>query len=203
MIVVDVETTGLESVKHSIVSIGALDFLEPINQFYKECRIWEGAEIDDYALVINGFSRADVVDANKSSLDETIRSFLFWVGNIPSGHDITLAGENPKFDSNFLESSAKRYNLAWPFSHRTVDLHTISYAYRASRGIEIPLNKARCSNLKQDETLKYVGLLDEPMPHNALTGAKGEAEAFSRLMFGRSLLPEYTRFKIPPYLIKL
>ena len=118
--------------------------------------------------IVDGFSRADVVDANKSSLDETIRSFLFWVGNIPSGHDITLAGENPKFDSNFLESSAKRYNLAWPFSHRTVDLHTISYAYRASRGIEIPLNKARCSNLKQDETLKYVGLLDEPMPHNGV-----------------------------------
>ena len=46
MIVVDVETTGVDARKNSIVSIGAVDFENQKNQFYGECKIWEGAEID-------------------------------------------------------------------------------------------------------------------------------------------------------------
>ena len=34
MIIVDVETTGIDPEKHSIVSIGAVDFSNPSNEFY-------------------------------------------------------------------------------------------------------------------------------------------------------------------------
>jgi len=201
MIVVDVETTGLCPEKHSIVSIGAVDFLEPENQFYVECRIWYGAEITQEALEINGFSESQIKDPNKPSLEQTVAGFFSWVAKI-KGSDITLAGENPSFDLRFLHSSAERYNLNFPFSHRTVDLHTKVYTHLLERGLPIKLDKRNCSGMSQDETLKYVGLPKEPKPHNALVGAKGEAEAFSRLMFGKNLFEEYSMFPIPAYLRK-
>lgn len=67
MIVFDVETTGEDSRKHSIVSIGALEFSNPKNQFYEECRIWEGAEVQEIALKINGFTEENIRDPKKQS----------------------------------------------------------------------------------------------------------------------------------------
>ncbi len=39
MIVIDVETIGINLQNHSIVSIRAVDFYKSKNQFYQECRI--------------------------------------------------------------------------------------------------------------------------------------------------------------------
>ena len=78
MIVVDVETTGVDSKKNSIVSIGAIDFSNPQNQFYQECRVWEGAEIAQQALYINGFTKEQITDKNKPTLKEAIESFIKW-----------------------------------------------------------------------------------------------------------------------------
>ena len=47
MIIIDVETTGLDPKKYSIVSIGAVDFKKPMRTFYEECRIWDGAEVSE------------------------------------------------------------------------------------------------------------------------------------------------------------
>ena len=65
MIVVDVETTGSIPYRHSIVSIGAVEFENPTNQFYEECRIFEGAEIEDIAMKVNGFSYDEINDPSK------------------------------------------------------------------------------------------------------------------------------------------
>ena len=53
------------------------------------------------------------------------------------------------------------------------------------------------SALNLDTILVYVGLLEEPKPHNGLRGAKLEAEAFSRLFYDKPLLEEYRSFPIP------
>ena len=60
MIVADLETTGLDSRKHSILSIGAMDFENQENTFYGECRIRENSEIDEEALRVNGFTREKI-----------------------------------------------------------------------------------------------------------------------------------------------
>ena len=46
MIIADVETTGVDSRLCSLVSIGAVEFDSPNNQFYVECRAFEGAHIE-------------------------------------------------------------------------------------------------------------------------------------------------------------
>lgn len=65
-----------------------------------------------------------------------------------------------------------------------------------TRHLEIP-RKNKKTNIKLDYILTLVGLPEEPKPHNALTGAKVEAEAFSRLLFGKNLLKEFTQYTLP------
>ncbi len=197
MIVVDVETTGVNPEKHSIVSIGAVDFLEPEYQFYGESLPWEGAEITDEALAINGFTREQLKDPNMQSLALLIENFIKWSWQV---EDRTLAGENPTFDMGFLKDAARRYGFEIK-GRRTVDLHSNSYMDHLVRGIKPP-TRDFSSALSLDETLVYVGLQPEPKPHNALVGAKLEAECFSRLIFGKNLLSEYANIAVPRWLMR-
>jgi len=201
MIVVDVETTGLRPEKNSIVSIGAIDFSNPQNQFYQECRIWEGAEISDQALKVNGFTKEEITNPDKPSLEETVFKFIEWTKNI---EDQTLAGHNVWFDALFLRDALNRakvkgYSLEERFGSRNVDLHSECYAHHLKKGINPPKKNER-TDLNLDKVLLYVGLLEEPNPHNALTGAKMEAEAFSRFFFGKALFEEFEKYSIPNYL---
>ena len=196
MIVVDVETTGVDSKKNSIISIGAVDFSKPQNQFYQECRIWEGAEITQQALYINGFTKEQITDQNKISLEEAVKSFINWAGNIA---EQTLAGENPSFDRDFLRNSIEEYKINYRIGHRTIDLHSICYHHYLKKEFRPPIRDSR-TDLNLDGILKYSGLPEEPKPHHALTGAKMEAEAFSRLIYGKNLLPEFEKYSVPDYL---
>ncbi len=194
MVVVDVEASGVNPHKHSIVSIGAVAFSNPEKRLYEECRIWEGAHIMDDALAVNGFTKEQITDPNKKTLEEIITAFLAWIEGIEG--DRTIAGQNPSFDRDFLQTSAERYHLNWPLAYRTIDVHTICYMHQIKRGLNIPIVHNR-SALDLDAILRYVGLPDEPSPHNALTGALVEAEALSRLLYDKPLFPEFKHLPIP------
>src|ERR1041385_3426156 len=99
MLVVDVEASGTDYKKHSIVSVGALDFANPQNRFYEECRIWDGAHIMDEAMAVNGFTKAQVTDPHKQSEAELIHAFLQWSQTL---EERTLAAQNVSFDRDFL-----------------------------------------------------------------------------------------------------
>lgn len=192
MIILDIEASGVDEIKHSILSIGALDFDHPENQFYEECRAWDGAHIDDEALAVNGFTRDQAVDPNKQTDEDLIKHFIEWSKGVS---DRTFAGQNPSFDRDFLHRAADRYHLEWPFAFRTIDLHSVCYTHMVKRGIVPPVAENR-SDLNSDKIMQYVGIPAESEPHNALNGAKIVAEALSRLLYNRNLLPEYKDFPV-------
>ena len=186
MIVVDIETTGLNPEKCSILSIGAVDFLNPTNQFYGECRIFDGAEVTKEALNINGFSYDEIQSLNKKSESELVKEFVSWVNNISNK---TFAGHNPHFDFGFLKFAALRANVILPFrSGWFLDLHTLCYAKNIQKGIYLQLSSTDIFN--------SVGLPKEPNPHNALNGAKFVAEAISRIIHQKNLLDNFKKFPV-------
>lgn len=193
MIVLDVETTGTDPQKHSLVSIGALDFKNPKERFYEECRIWDGAHIDPVALQVNGMSEESIRDSLKQSEADLVFNFLKWAD---SRESMLIFGHNVDFDVSFVKASASRGGLLAPLSKRIIDLHSVCLAHMLKRGIEIPI-KNRKSDLDSDKVMEYVGIPTEPKPHIGINGAIWEAEAFSRLIYGRSLLEEFSKFKIP------
>ena len=122
MIVLDLEASGTEYKKHSIVSIGALDIENPEMRFYEECRIWDGAHIMDEAMAVNGFTEAEVTDPNKKPESEVVRMFLEWSQHFA---DRTLAGQNVSFDRDFLKAAGEREGLSWDLAHHTINTHTL------------------------------------------------------------------------------
>lgn len=78
MIVIDVEASGVSPEKNSLVSLGAVDFANPQNRFYEECRIWDGAHIEKGALEVNGFTREQITDPKKKTDREVVTDF--WLG---------------------------------------------------------------------------------------------------------------------------
>lgn len=193
MIVVDIEASGLDYEKASILSIGAIDFENPSRQFYDECRVWDGAHISDEALEVNGFTHEEATDPNKKTEEEITRAFHAWTTET---HNRTLAGQNVSFDRDFLKAAARRAKMDWDIAHRTIDTHTLAYMHHIVRDLPIPIEKNR-SALNLDAILNYCGIPDEPQPHNALTGAMSHAEVISRLLFKKKLLPEFEEYDIP------
>lgn len=193
MIVIDVEASGTDYRKHSIVSVGAIDFADPTRQFYDECRIWDGAHIMPEALAVNGFTEAEITDPQKKTEAEMTAALLAW---IHEAEDRTLAGQNVSFDRDFVKAAADRADIDFDLAYRTIDTHTLCYMHMVKRGRNIPLTKHH-SALDLDAILRYCGIPDEPMPHNALTGASSHAEVISRLLYDKKLLPEFEQYKIP------
>jgi len=193
MLIVDVETSGLDPARHSIASIGAVEFFNPANQFNEACRIFPGAEVSDEALAVNGFTRDDLLSLDKRPLDQVARDFFLWAVRIKAH---VIAGQNPMFDYGFLRATAERFRLHFPFGRRLTDLHSVAYAAMLAAGAEPPLREG-ASDLTLDRILAFVGLPPEPKPHLAINGAKLEAEAFSRLVYGKGLLAEFAQYPLP------
>ena len=173
LVVVDVETTGLDPLLCSLLSIGAV-VPATGDEFYAECRVWAGARIERRALEVNGCTHERCVDPALPSPAEIVRQFITWCHTRGLG---VLAGMNPRFDREFLAAMAPDARL--PFSHRTVDLHTLAYAMAARRGLLVP-----ASGFHTDAIYALLDLPPEPQPHNALTGARREAEALGLLIAG-------------------
>jgi DNA polymerase III epsilon subunit-like protein len=193
MIVVDVEASGTEYHKHSIVSVGALELEKPERRFYEECRIWDGAHIMDEAIAVCGFSKEEVTDQKKQTEAKLIEKFLAWADE---AGEYTLVGQNVSFDRDFLKAAAERAHLNWPLAYRSIDTHTLCVMHMVKRGLKIPTMNRR-SALDLDAVLRYVGIPAEPTPHNALTGALSHAEVTSRLLYDTKLLSEFESFALP------
>ncbi len=194
MIAVDVEASGTNYEKHSMVSIGAVDLADPSRTFYEECRIWDGAHVMDEALAVCGFTREEITDPTKRTEGEVVHDFIAWALD---AEDRTFAGQNVSFDRDFLKAAAHRAgHTEWPFAHRTIDTHSLAWMHMVKRGMTPPIENNR-SALNLDAILLYCGIPEEPQPHNALTGASSHAEVISRLLYDKKLLPDFNAFAIP------
>ncbi len=195
MLVVDVEGSGTNYEKHSIVSVGALPLEDPTNRFYMECQIWDGAHIMEGALNVNGFTEAEITDPNKPSESDLVIAWLEWTQHFS---DRTLVGQNVSFDRDMLRAAAARAGRSWDLAYRTIDTHSLCWMHMIRRGLTPPLDENhRRSALNLDAILNYCGIPDEPAPHNALTGALSHAEVTNRLLYDEPLLPEFADFPIP------
>ena len=129
MIVVDIETVSLDTESCGIVSIGAVDLLQPTNTFYEECRVYFDTVVSTGALNVNGFTKDAIYDARKPFADEIVKHFIDWTNRLGYTKP-TFASSPATFDEPFLKHIAQKYRLIWPFSHRTLDLHSIAYGFR-------------------------------------------------------------------------
>ncbi len=167
MIILDIETTGLDPKRHGMVSLGAIDY-NTGEEFYGECRVGEDKEIDPYSLVVNGFTIEECRDLSKWPSFILCKEFLSWATK--SNRTLLLAGQQVgSLDIPFIKTIVTDRNIEWPFGYRSVDLHSVAFT---------KLGKS----LSLDGILEALSLSPEPKPHNALTGARLERDAFKILL---------------------
>lgn len=208
MIVVDIETSGTKFVECGIWQIGAVEFENPSNTFLEEARIDESDEIEEVALKVTGKTEAELRDRKKQSQKELLQNFFDWVSKIENK---ILVAHSTTFDYSFLYIGSKKYNLEFPFSHRTLDLHPMAFLKYYQIKKELPIEEGK-SIMNLPKVIEFCGMLDERIqmkekevvkegkPHNGLDDAKLEAECLSRILYGEGLLEEFEKFKIPSYL---
>lgn len=197
MIILDIETTGLDPMDNGLLSIGAIDYTMPSYTFYIECRIREGEKIDPEALKINGFSLDEVKDKTKLSTREALIKFDEWLKTRP----IKMIGglHISAFDVPFINKKALQCGVRLKLHKRTIDLHSIAYARMQQLGRIVPLTDG-WSVMDTDYIYPFCGLPKQPKPQNSLNGARWEAEALSRIIYGKNLITELSRYPIPDYL---
>src|ERR1700733_277985 len=108
MIVLDMEMSGIDIMKNSILSIGAVDFSKPKRQFYMECKIRKGAKANPEAMKVNGFTLKQIRDKKKPDEETMIRDFCKWMD---ISKDRTIAGHNVQFDMKFLKHAFYLYDM--------------------------------------------------------------------------------------------
>ncbi len=197
MIIVDIETSGLDPNKHGILEIASLKFEAPNISYQSYCRLDEDDEIDSKALEINGQSKEEIRDSNRLSQKQVLIEFFDF---IKKQGDFYIAGENVgSFDWSFIKIKSEKYSLDFPLQHRTFDLQTLAQTKYEQVYGKLLIENGK-SKMGLPQILEFVGMRDERKKHGALEDCKLEAECFSRLLKGKKLFDEYNKFPIPDYL---
>ncbi|MEK6875286.1 MAG: 3'-5' exonuclease [Nanoarchaeota archaeon] len=212
MISLDIETSGIDMSCCGIWQIGALEIENPENVFLQEARIDALDIIEPEALVVTEKTEEELRSRGKQSQRGLIQSFLEWRGFCEVK---TALCHNPQFDIGFITLKSLKYfkkDPFWPIYHRAFDLHTLAQQRYFQENGRFLIDGDH-SDMGLSKILKFVGIEDkrraikdgkverEGNPHNALEDAKLTAECFSRLIYGKTIFPEYTKFKVPEYLL--
>ncbi len=176
LIVVDTETTGLDSMRHRIIEL-AFEILdikirEVLCQYEAKLQInaQQYAEGNKKAYEVNGFTK-DMIGKGKSCeevAEEVIEIFENY--NI-SKNNAYWMGQNPKFDDSFLAQvipKSKQYELKWPY--HSVDTATMFHSLQM---LQVAMGKKyEFVSLSKDDIAKSLGVEPESKPHSALNGVK-------------------------------
>jgi len=197
MIVVDIETSGLNPMKNGIIELAAIKLESPEIFYHNYCRLDRDDEIDSKALEINGQTEEDIRSLRRPTQKQVLNDFFNWIKYFG---EFYIAGENiGNFDWMFIKTKADKYGLNFPLQYRTYDLNTLAQV-KYERIFGRPLVIGGKSNMDLTKILEFVGMRDNRKNHTALEDCKLEAECISRLRHGKGLFLGYSKFKIPGYL---
>jgi len=219
MIVLDIETSGIDTGKCGIWQIGAIDLENLDNYFLEEGRIDNEDTVEKSALTVIGKTEEKLRDSKKQPQKQLILNWLEWMQTIK---EKLIMGQNIGWDLNFIQNKCLKYEIMDKFreaaGQRGIDLHTTAQNKHYEIFKNYLLKEKGSSDMNLTNVLDFCGIPDERIrmkegkdrglvekkgkTHNALDDCKLEGECFSRLLNGENLFPEYTKFKIPEYLKK-
>lgn len=218
MIVLDIESSGIDTGRCGIWQIGAIELENLRNYFLQEARIDDEDVIEEGALKITGKTEEELRDRKKQSQKQLILNFLEWMKTC---REKLILGQNIGWDLNFIQNKCLKYEIMDKFreslGQRGIDLHTKAQdKYEEIYG-KYSLKEKGSSDMNLSKILNFCGLPDERIKmkegyttevekegtsHNALEDCKLEGECYYRLKYGKNLFPEFSKYKIPLYLEK-
>lgn len=130
LLLIDVETTGLDPQRDSIVQIASCvlekDDLHEERHF--ESLVRPDTTMTESARDVHGLSDAQLESAPQ--LAEVIERFSRYAPT-----DAILCGHNVGFDASFLRSAYQRLNREYPFDYHTVDIWSLAFFILGAEGL--------------------------------------------------------------------
>jgi DNA polymerase III epsilon subunit-like protein len=133
LVILDVETSGLNKKKHSILRVTAKR-LSDGEKFDAWVKPEPGSFGDKRSLSKTGID-AEKLKTEGEELPSVLRKLSKFLSN--SGPHI-LAGCNVSFDVDFIEEGCRKYGIRPPFGGKRVDLQTVAFVYHECGNIQLP-----------------------------------------------------------------
>jgi DNA polymerase III epsilon subunit family exonuclease len=165
---IDIETTGLDFIKHEIIEIGCVittPNLEIIEKFELKIKPENIENADPVSLKVNHYDSTKWEDAQ--SLDAGIKIISKKV------KDCIMVGHNVSFDSEFLESAFLKTKSKNTMHYHKLDTISIAWAKLHDR-VDV-------THFSLRELCKYFGIKNE-QAHSALPDAHATFELYKKLM---------------------
>ena len=178
ILLIDLETTGLDASRHEIIQLAAV-LLDKKTLAEKEAfctyvkpTAWQRR--DPESMKVNGIAFAQVKTA--PSLKKVIADFESTFGS-----DLVLAYYGGPVDMDFLRAAYKKLKKLFPFDYHYFNLWGVFYAYLAA-GNKLK-NGKKFTGFTLDDFMKEFKLKSDNR-HDALEDCRIEAEIFRRVMTG-------------------
>ncbi len=216
MIVLDIESSGLDTGKCGIWQIGAIELENPENKFLEEAKIDEEDIVKPDSILVTGKTEEEMRDKNKQSQKQLILNFFEWVKTCKNR---LIIGQNIGWDLTFIQNKCLKYGiqdiLRKTSGFKGLDTYSIAQLKHLEKKGKFSIKGDGRGDMGLHKVLEFCGIPDkrvvldeknrvekEGTPHNALEDCKLTGECYSRLILGKNLFPEYSKFKIPGYLKK-
>lgn len=164
----DVETSGLDAVKHEILEIGLVLVDQKTGEVVDTLNIKVRPEhietADETALKINGYNAVDWQDA--SSISQAIALYG------EKAKDAIFCSHNVTFDWSFIAEAFKKAGLKSTLDYHRLDLFTLIWAKTKNSNIE---------SFNLSKVARFFGLPEEALPHRAINGARTAHEIFMKI----------------------
>lgn len=178
LLLVDLETTGLDADKHEIIQIAAVlldqrtlkekDFF---NSFVRP-QNWQARS--RASMAVNGIKYAQLQTA--PSLREVIKQF-----NQAFPHTIILSYYAGVLDMVFLQKAYQKAKIHWPFDYHFFNIWAAFYLFMAQKK-QLRLSKQAYAGFKLVDLIKYFKLSLPKNLHDALTDCRTEAEILRKII---------------------
>jgi DNA polymerase III epsilon subunit family exonuclease len=177
LVVIDVETGGLDDREHSILSLGAVIWTdgvlsEPFHMFIRE----ENMVTTPDAMRVNGITDNDMAHAMSPSF--VVSAFEDWLHSHSVYGRPTLGGHNiAGFDMGFVKRLYKLAGKKFPFDYHVQDTMVLAGALRFADRLSV-------SNVKLDTLCSHfdIKIREIGTPHNAAEDALATAKLFTALL---------------------
>ena len=77
MIALDVETTGVDPKRNSVIEVSAVDLDNPYKFFFGTCQAIRGRDVSDFALKVNGYTIEEIYDSSRPTPEELVNE-MYW-----------------------------------------------------------------------------------------------------------------------------
>jgi DNA polymerase III epsilon subunit family exonuclease len=133
LLVLDVETTGINPAVDSLIEIGAcvLDRDDLREQGVFSTFVRPTSPISPEAYAVHGKSESDLAAA--PSVSEALAAFVAFVPK-----DALLCGHNVAFDAAFIKAACAQNRLTYPFDYHLLDVWSLAYFIIGAEGSQLP-----------------------------------------------------------------